>query len=474
MSTSLVTGSSPTSVAGLSSGLDTTSLINSLMAVEALPQTALKNKASDTQTLVTALQGLNSQIASLATLSAAAAAPAALDLYAASSNSTSVTATATSGASAGQLDIVVGAVAQSQAGVTAAMTTFSGTALTLVGSDGTKTDITANSSSLDDVVTAINAAGKGISATKVASGTDANGAAQYRIQVTGTSTGAAGAFSLYQGTSSQVSGGTATDLLTAPGAAVTRTAQDASVTLWAGTAASQTITSSTNTFSNLLPGVSVTVSAASTTPATITVARDSAQISSMAQNLVSSLNTVFAAVSTQTAVTASTDASGAPIASAGVFTGDSTVRDANQSILDAASLPVNGHSPSEIGISITSTGTLTFDSAKFSAALTSNPALVTSITQTIASRVSAAATQASDKYTGTLTTKITGQQTLITNLSSQISDWDTRLATRKATLEQTYATLEVTLNNLKSQSSWLSSQIAAFPVSTTSSSSTGG
>ena len=37
-------------VDGLVSGLDTTSLINSLMQVEAIPQTLLKNKVTDSTT----------------------------------------------------------------------------------------------------------------------------------------------------------------------------------------------------------------------------------------------------------------------------------------------------------------------------------------------------------------------------------------------------------------------------------------
>ena len=48
------------------------------------------------------------------------------------------------------------------------------------------------------------------------------------------------------------------------------------VTLWAGTSAEQVVTSSTNTFADLLPGVSVTVTAASPDPVTLTVARDGA------------------------------------------------------------------------------------------------------------------------------------------------------------------------------------------------------
>ncbi len=55
------------SLDGLASGLDTTTLIKSLMQIEAIPQTLLKNKVSATKTMVSALQALNTKVADLAT-----------------------------------------------------------------------------------------------------------------------------------------------------------------------------------------------------------------------------------------------------------------------------------------------------------------------------------------------------------------------------------------------------------------------
>ncbi|HZK58496.1 MAG TPA: flagellar filament capping protein FliD [Cryobacterium sp.] len=455
---------------GLVSGLNTTALIDSQIQFDAIPQTLLKNKVSDSQTLIAALQGLNTSVANLATLATATAQPSALDLYAVSSSSTAVSATATAGASPGALDVVVNALAQSQSGVSAPLTAWPANpaVLTIVGSTGTSIEITAASTSLDDVATAVNAAGAGVTATKVASGIDpVTGAQQYRIQFTGNATGAAGAFTVYQGSSADVAAGTATNVLTAAGAAVIRTAQDAQVTLWSGTAAQQAITSSTNSFANLLPGVAVTVSAVSASPVTVTVARNDAQISKMAGDLVTSLNGIFAQISTKTVVVNSTNAKGAAVMSPGVFTGDSGIRDVNQKILTAASQPVNGHSPSEIGISITKTGTLEYDGAKFAAALAKDPAGVKATLQVIASRVAVAATSASDKYTGQLTVRITSQQSAVKDLSDQISEWDLRLASRRETLQSTYTALETQLSAMKSQSAWLTSQLSGLSTSGT-------
>ncbi|WP_104099367.1 flagellar filament capping protein FliD [Cryobacterium sp. M96] len=453
---------------GLVSGLDTTSLINSLMQVEAVPQTLLKAKVSSSQNLISALQGLNTQIAGLADLAGKAAKPAALDLYSATSTSPTVTTAVSANASAGQLDVVVTNLARSQVGVSAAMTAWpADPAVLTIVSGGVTTEISVSSTSLDAVSTAINAANTGVTATKVASGVDAGGVAQYRLQFTGNDSGAAKAFSVYQGTAAEVTANSAPDLLAAAGAAVIRTAQDASVTLWAGSTAAQTITSATNTFANLLPGVAITVSAVSVDPVTIKVARDDAQIGSLASGLVSSLNGVFALISTKSAVVNSTNASGAAVLSAGIFTSDSTVRDVKQRILTAASAPINGHSPSEYGISITRSGTMEFDAAKFAAALAKDPVTVKAAVQEIATRVAAAASSASDKYDGQITAKITGQQSTVKNLGDRIADWDRSLATRRATLQSTYTALETQLSALKAQSSWLSAQVAGLPTSST-------
>ncbi len=451
------------SLDGLSSGLDTTTLIASLMQVEAVPQTLLKNQATSTQSTVTALQSLNSQISDLATLAKGNAASGALNLFKTSSSATNIAATATSTASAGSIDVRVTQLAQGQLSVSNSMSSWppaagGSTALTVV-IGGKTTEITPAPASLDEVVSKVNSAALGVTATKVADGTGG-----FRLQFASTATGAASAFQIYQGTAADITGGTANKL----SATDFRTAQDAKLTLWNGTSS---ITSSTNTFTDLMPGVSMTVSAvtAATDPATtVTVARDDNQISGVASGLVSALNNIFAEITHRSAVSTTTSATGVPTVSGGLFTGDSTISTVNQSLLSAASLPVNGHSPSEYGISITKSGNLAYDATKFAAAMASDPAGTQTALQAIAQRVSDAATAASDPYNGTLTGKITGQKATVTDLNKQIADWDDRLATRQAILKKTYSDMEVALSSIKSQGTWLTSQLASLPSMNTS------
>src|SRR6185437_6715532 len=61
-----MTSTSPlTSVSGLISGLDTSSIITQLMQIEAEPQTALKNTLTSTQSAITGYQDLNTKFQAL-------------------------------------------------------------------------------------------------------------------------------------------------------------------------------------------------------------------------------------------------------------------------------------------------------------------------------------------------------------------------------------------------------------------------
>jgi flagellar hook-associated protein 2 len=438
------------------------------MQAEAIPQTLLKNKVTDSTTYISALQALNTKVAALAVSAGTVSKPAGVDLHTASSSSTSVTATAGPGATDGTIDFTVDKVAQSQVTVTGPLTQWPDQppVLTFVSADGTMTQVTATSSSIADVAAAINKAGVGVSATRVSAGLDAStGQPLYRLQLSSTKTGSAGGFTAYRGTPSDVSGGTATNLLTEPGAAQVRAAQDAQLTLWAGTGAAQVVTSSTNSFTDVLQGVSVNVTTASATPVTLTVARNDTAISDVTNSLVTSLNDILTFISQKQAVTTTTNSTGGTVVTAGTFAGDLTARDADQKLTAAAQAPIDGISPSTYGIVVARDGSISLDKDKFAASLAADPEKTKAAVQALAARVADAATLVSDKYDGTVTTKITGEQKTVQGLNGQITDWDTRLADRRSTLQKTYANLEVQLQQLQSQSSWLTGQLASLSTS---------
>ena len=449
---------------GLISGLDTTSLISNLMKLEAAPQNVLRAKQSTSSTMVSALQSLNSKIASLAETAATLAKPVSWSAWTATSSSTSATAKASATAQPGGVTFTVDSIATSQVSVTRAVPDNGSLvpvlppAVTVKKLDGTYVTVQPTSGTLSDVAKAINdAADAGIRATvvRVSSG----GTGEYRIQFTGTTTGSAGTFEVYAGTEAQVTGGTAPrlDEVTAQNAA------NAQITLWKGIPAlERSFSQSSNTFSSLMTGVDVTVSkvtGASDDPVTISVARDSSAVQKQAADLVSSLGITFSEITSRTATTTTTSVDGRTVVTPGLMTGDSAVRGVREQLTSAASLPVNGQSPASVGIVLGRNGTFTFDAAKFASAMAEDPAKVQAIVTTIADRVAKAATTASDKTTGTLTLKVTGQQELVKGYGGQIESWERRLELRRAALEKTYAALEVSLSNLNAQSSWLSSQL---------------
>jgi flagellar hook-associated protein 2 len=81
----------------------------------------------------------------------------------------------------------------------------------------------------------------------------------------------------------------------------------------------------------------------------------------------------------------------------------------------------------------------------------------------IAARLDTVSSNAIDFGSGSITTAISGRQSTVTDLDSQIADWDTRLAAKEALLRQQFADLETALGKLKDQSSWLSGQLAGLP-----------
>jgi flagellar hook-associated protein 2 len=87
----------------------------------------------------------------------------------------------------------------------------------------------------------------------------------------------------------------------------------------------------------------------------------------------------------------------------------------------------------------------------------------------VAARLDAAASDAIDFGSGSITTAISGRQQRITDLDARISDWDVRLAAREATMRRQFAAMETALGKLRDQSNWLAGQLASLPTNASSS-----
>lgn len=448
---------STSSISGLASGLDTATIVTQLMTLEAAPQTRLKTQQTKEKSTNTALQALNSSMAALATSAAALAKTTGWQTVKGTSTNTGVSVTSGAGATAGSFDLKVTSLAsRSQAAFTDAHAldaVVTSQPLTLTTHDGVAHAIDTGTGSLTDVLAGINNATSetGITATavKVADGS-------YKLLVQSAATGADTSFTLTNADGSDLLGG-----------ATVKSGTDASIDLGLGVVA----TSSTNTFEDISPGVDVTLSSSMAVggTATISLAQDSTDITATVKSLVDSINSILSTIDTQSKYSTSTS-TGSSSSTKGALAGDATVRDLRYALLGA----VFGGSGSmaSAGIQTTRDGTLTFDEDAFKESYAADPgataAMFTSGSTTaadgFAARVAAVAKGASDSIDGTLTKAVKNHTATVDGLQDQIDGWDTRLALKRSTLEAQYSALEVTMQSLNSQSSYLTSQISGLPT----------
>ena len=436
------------SLPGLASGLDSAAIIAATMDVERLPQKFLQEKVASAKDYVSVMTTLNGKIADLFTTADTQTKPGAFNLFTAASSSPALTVRASGTAAAGELDITVDSVAARHSTVTAVMASWpqSPASLTFSTAAGDVT-VSADSDSLDDVVKAVNASDAGVTATKVSAG---NG--EFRLQFMAKESGTAHAFTVRDSGGAEIP------------STVIRQGTDAQVTLFAGTAAEQVITSGSNTFENLLAGVSVTVSQMTSTPATVSVAKNAEAVTAEGQKLVDGVNSVLGYIQLKSKVAQTTDADGKTVVSSSALTSDSLTRSVTQKMFDAAISPVDGKSPATIGVELTRDGVLAFDAEKFAAALAADPVGTEAMLSAISGRLADAAKSLSDKYDGSITQKINGQDTVLRNLNDQIAGWDTRLAKREESLALLYARLEVSMSRLNSMMTGLASQLDNLPT----------
>lgn len=443
---------------GMASGLDTGAIVDQLVAIQRNQQVLLKQKSSAASNLVSALQSLNNRVASLATAGEKIAAPSSWALTKGSSSSDAVTIAASPNAKPGAVELSVKQLASSQ--VSMVSPGDLGDIFTIaVG--GESYDIKPASTHPDDIIAAINdvTSKTGVSATRVRTGTSADGTATYGLQLTG-KTGELNSFKVFAGTDV-----TGTALASAANAIAT--AQDAKVALWPGAANTFTLSSATNTFEDVLDGVDLTVNKVTvdSESARISVATDTDAQVTLADELVSNVAIVLTDIASRTRTTTSTDSSGNTVVTGGLFSGDSAIRFLTSDIQSAMTGPVDGKSPASIGISMDRYGAISLDKTVFSKALADDAEGTMAMVQAIAGRVEEVAERASSKTEGTITQKITSQESVIKDLGTQIAKWDERLEARRAQLVAQFSAMEVRLSQLQSTQSWLTNQIAGLNAS---------
>ena len=338
-------------IGGIVSGLDTTSIIDKLVAVQGNQQTLLKNQQSAQSDAVSAYSTMLSSVGSLVTQMQSLSNTGSWATTSATSSSSSVTATAT-GSVANSLSFDVTKVAAAHTLISngsvnsTGATITTGSTIALNKSDGSSTNINVGTGSLSEVVSAINSANAGITASAVQTSPG-----NYRLQVAATKTGESSSFTLSGLTG--FTGGSGPDPMK-----TLVTGADASITV--GGAGGYTVTSSTNTFSDVAQGLSFTVGKVET-GVTVSSSVDTTKVTDQISAAVTNVNNLLSSIATNTAYDASTK-------KGGPLLGDGTVRNLQQQILNTVA---GMNAP---GLSVTSSGQLQFDKTSFDTAFKTDPA----------------------------------------------------------------------------------------------------
>ncbi len=449
------------SITGLGTGLDTTAIINELLAIDEVP----------VNTLTLSQDGVNAQQQQLTTIQTdlqnvmndaeALGSPA---LFASSQSVTTsdpntMTATSSSGAAVGSYEVGVTQLASSAQRTFTYTSPTSADALTI---DGVTENVTAGET-----------------------------AAQFASQINSDSNATVYAAALDSGTivlSDRATGDNGSSFIAVsdPGGTLVEQAglavqgRDAEFSVNGGT----TQTSTSNTVTNAIPGVSLSLTGLTNNgPVTVNVAPPSASTSSITSavnQFVSDYNSTIAAIQTQLSQTPVDNPQNASDAGQGTLYGDEELTSLLSNMRElmytgGAGLPTGMASLADLGITTGAptggeptqsslTGTLTVNSTTLAAAIQSNPTGVASVLSSFATSFQSLV-GADAGPGGTLSQRITDDGETSSQMSSQITDMEQTLTDQQTALQAEFASMETAIQQSQATESYLSGQISSLSAS---------
>jgi len=347
---------------GLMSGLDTTSIISSLAAIQSRPLTLVQNRLAQRSADIQSYQALTAKVLMLNQSAGALAGGTTLNAReAVVSDAEAITASAGTGAAVGSYQLTVKQLAQSHK-ISSGTVADSGAALGMAGDvsvNGHVISLGANDD-LGDLRDKLNQAQAGVSASIVSVS-----ASDHRLVLRSTTTGSEGAIDL-----KEVSSGAFQSVGLLDGQEVAhelQAAQDAQLDL-----DGYAITRSSNSIDDLLEGVSLDLHQADENQTiTLTVNRSTDAALSAMQQVVSDYNSVIDALNTGQQYDSASE-------SGGVFFGDLSILTLQDSLHDSAMASVSALGGdltvmSQIGLSTDQYGHLTLNASQFQEALDEDP-----------------------------------------------------------------------------------------------------
>ncbi len=218
-----------------------------------------------------------------------------------------------------------------------------------------------------------------------------------------------------------------------------------------------TITRPSNTVTDALPGVSLTVAAKTATDEaiTVTVATDRSQLSSAIQDFVTKYNTVVDQVNGQVG------------ASAGLLSGDTLVREISIDLRSVAGYQASGtvKSLAEMGVSFSTTGKMSFDATKFSALSDSQVSGAFSFFGSTTSGFGALAKkfeQLSDPLGGLVKLQLDGYDRTDKRLQTQIATMTMRINDMQKSLSAKLQMADALLAGIESQQKTISATLTSL------------
>jgi flagellar hook-associated protein 2 len=238
------------------------------------------------------------------------------------------------------------------------------------------------------------------------------------------------------------------------------------------------VTRSSNVITDIIPGVSLSLTGTGST--SINVAGDTTQITNAVQTFVTAFNDVMTDVNDKLKETTINDPTSAADQFTGSLNNDSTLvqlkNQLTQMVNGSATGLTSGMSMlSQAGVDLQLTNnyqdlTLTFDSSKFNAALSTNFSDVANLFASN-SGIGQSMYSSLNTYTsgsGPIDTEIKSLQVKDTNLSDQITSFEARMVQEDKDLQTQFSNMEAAMSSMKSTLSMLQS----FAGTTTSSTST--
>lgn len=460
-----------------SGSIDVDSIVKGLMTAERLPLNNLNTKEASFQAKLTAMGLIKSKVDSFQTALKSLTDSGTnnfLTNKATSSDTAIFSASAGTTAVAGSYSLEVSSLAQSQKLVAAGQTsstdaigtgaattitfdfgTISGGTLTdgsysgaSFASGGTTQSIVIDSSNntLEGIRDAINTASMGVTATIVNDGSGT----PYRLALSSNNSGISNSLKI------STDGGDASinSLLAHDPAGV----QNLNQTVAAQNANFKVngipITKTSNTVTDAIQGISLTLNSVTTAPATLTVARDTASISDSVSGFVKAYNDLYSTIKSSSAYK-----------SKQALEGDFTLRAMQSQLRSIGNSTVSGgifSNLQDVGLSFKTDGTLQLDSAKFDSAMSSNFTDVANLFNSTTGFATQFKSWASSilAVDGTIASRTSGINQSLKDIGTRKDIFETRMTALESVYRKQFSSLNVTLSEMGKTSAYLTQQLS--------------